>query len=404
MEAISRLDYSKRFVNDAETDIGYVVKQTLDQGLDDGGVLCFRFPVDSHRFTDLNTMLLRVNLSIRNPNGTEVDWTNANAKHCLLDHGGMHSLFSSVEVKFGETSVSTMTNYVLSTALLRMLGTAQELRNATWDSMDGTRDLGIRLRSSILGDQPTTSDQQHARQHRANCTLIGRVFSDILMSSRQYLPPGVALTVLFRRAPNSVSLLSNDAATNYKVHISSASLYAKRLSLRPSVIPQTLENLKNESFITFNRLQSRLITIPANSGSFRWLDCLNSESLPNRLYLAFISTAALYGKYTVLSTFFESLNVKSLNMKVDGRDLLVEPIKVNYTYGANGNITLNASDGREGYLTVAEVLNQVSDATSSLRLSYLSYLMGSTFYVIELGKCGEKSGTTASLDIEVPNM
>jgi hypothetical protein len=79
----------------------------------------------------------------------------------------------------------------------------------------------------------------------------------------------------------------------------------------------------------------------------------------------------------------------------------VEPIRAKFTREVGGKLKMAKTDAMEGFLTIAEVLNLVSDQTQSLRLNYASYLQGMTVYAIELGKVGEKSGTSGCLDLEL---
>jgi hypothetical protein len=221
------------------------------------------------------------------------------------------------------------------------------------------------------------------------------------MSSRQYLPPGVVLGVNLRRAPDHFSLQSPTAGKQYRLMITSASLYLKRLKIRDSVIPRAVESVRSGGRLTYNRLECRVIGIPTGSTFFNWLNVLNNDVLPNRIYVAFVFQTALYGNLNQISTYFEDMRMQSLNVKLNGRDLLVEPIRTTFAHGTDYALDLAKSDARDSYLTILEVLNQVSDQTSSLRIDYSSYQKGSFLSAIELGKCGEKSGSRGSLDIEV---
>jgi hypothetical protein len=63
-------------------------------------------------------------------------------------------------------------------------------------------------------------------------------------------------------------------------------------------------------------------------------------------------------------------------------------------------LDVGQSDVRQGYLTLINVLNQISDQTSTVKQSLYRYMRGYFMYAVELGKCGEKVGEVGSLDIE----
>ena len=401
MEAVNRLNYQSGEVTDSETDVSLVVKQSLATGLNDGGVLSFRFPADPERFTDLNTIMLRLTVSITLPDGSYPNFVPVpplvqQHQEAWLDPEGMHSLFSTVEVRFNDEVVSTMNMYPFTTALARRLGTSKSLRDAVWDELDGTY-THTELRSSFLGSNIGPLQMSYWNRISREKTLYGRIYSDILTSGRQYLPPGVTLGINLRRAPDRFSLVSNTAVHDYRLSISSASVYIKRLQLRPSLVPKTIDRR-----ITFNRLDAKMMAIPQGSSVFRWLNCLNNGPLPNRLYVGFVAQESVYGNLARISTFFECLNMRSLNFKLNGRDLLVEPIRTHYVRDANGRISPANSDARQGYLSLIEVWNQISDQLSPVRLSYTNYYRGVLIYAIELSKCGEKTlGGGGALDVEV---
>jgi len=120
------------------------------------------------------------------------------------------------------------------------------------------------------------------------------------------------------------------------------------------------------------------------------------------LYLAFVSQDSIFGKLTRISSVLEPLNVASINFKLNGRDLLVEPIKMTVALNDDGKVNGLKSNVRMGYLSIVEILNQVSDQTSTVRLSLNDYMQGSMLYAIELGKCGELGASNSGhLDVEV---
>lgn len=398
MESLSRIVYNAADVADVETDVSYTVKQTISQGINDGGVLAFRLPPDPERFTDLNTLLLRLEVSLTDGDGDVVDA----AKIVCLDTAGMHGLFSSCDVRFNEEVVSTMTAYPYTATLSRYLGCASAIRDGVMDTLDGTHNP-VHQHSNV-GTTANIKGTYFARRPRmdSNAVLIGRIYSDVLTSSRQNLPPHVSLGIDLRRAPDHFSLISTEDGERYKVNIKTASIYARRLKLRPSLVPRVIESLKGGGGITFNRLETRIMTVSKGVQVFRWNDCLNSAALPNRLYVGFVAQSSFYGNLKQLSTYFETLNLSSLNMTLNGRDLLVDSINTKFSRSATtGLLIAEETDAMEGFLTIAEVLNLVSDQTQSIRLNYATYLKGMTIYAIELGKCGEKRGSSGYLDLEL---
>ena len=81
---------------------------------------------------------------------------------------------------------------------------------------------------------------------------------------------------------------------------------------------------------------------------------------------------------------------------------MIEPIQTRFTRDATtGKFDMDETDASEGFLSIAEVMGLVSDQTQSLRINYATYLQGMTIYAVELGKCGEKSGSSGYVDLEL---
>ena len=122
MEGVARVRYSKE-ETPIEGNVSYTLKQTITQGLNNGGVLVFQIPPSPDCFTDLSSTLLKLEMMVRRMDGVDM----AAEEVVCLDAGGMHSLFSSCEVRFNDRMVSCMTSYPFITQLSRYLGGTTEL-------------------------------------------------------------------------------------------------------------------------------------------------------------------------------------------------------------------------------------------------------------------------------------
>ena len=159
---VSRLNYNQREIVDAEPELGITVKKTLNAN--DLNVLSFRIPADSERFSDLNTILLKVEFSIVKSNANEVEKPKNSKKSDekttekkvedpfkpFLDFNGISSLFSSCDVKFDGEIVSSMGNYAYTAALCRWLGMSTDIRT-NWNELDGGADPKL-TSSNLQGD------------------------------------------------------------------------------------------------------------------------------------------------------------------------------------------------------------------------------------------------------------
>jgi hypothetical protein len=399
MESVTRLSYNQSRVAELEDEAGYTIKQTISQGLNNGGVVAFRIPADPARFSDLNSIFIRVEFIITEANGRTA--TTADKK-IMLEPGGIHSLFTSCHVKLNDESVSNMTAYPYTAALCRYLGNSKSIREGVWDELDGSWPT-LNLAKPETLDVADGRFQKPMASAVGNQVCLGKIHSDVLNSCRQLLPPGTCLDIELRRANDTFSLLSNKAQTvTYKVMLSSVSLYMRRLRLQPQLHAKILGEIKSGAFLQFNRLETRVMSIKATSRVFRWLDCLNGAPLPNRMYIGLVSQAAVFGTLERVSTYFEHFQLTSFNAKLNGRDLLVEPIKTSFTVDATSGATNAAeSEAKAAFYSLAEVIGHVTDPTTSLRMSWTDYMRGNLILALELSKSGENPVSAGCLDLEL---
>ena len=400
MEGLSRVTYDQDKIENAESDIGFLVKHTLDRGLNDGvdtaALLNFRIPPDHERYTDLNSVYLKLDLKVTRANGAAMA---AAEDQIFLDPLGIHSLFSSCEVSFNGVAVSNMSSYPYTSKLLRYFGSSFDVRENVWDSMDASWSQPLVGTSNVTIPNAAGQTFTQPRAVIANSmtvTLYGRINADVFTSARQFLPPGIGIGIDLRRSRHTFSLLSAGPTTrNYDVNLLSASVFARRYRLGSA------PRLPDHPHLVFNRLESKVQSIPAGSNVWTWHDCLNGGTLPNRIYLGFVTQQSLHGHLNHVGTYFEPLNLSSLNVKVDGRDVLVEPIRVHYERNNDQSVPASNRD-KEGFLSIMETLGLVGDQMQSLRLKYNEWQEGMTIYAIELGKSGEMANTTGkSLDLEL---
>ena len=396
METLSRLSYNQASVTDSEFDEGLVIKQTINEGLNDGAVLAFRVPAHPHRFTDLSTAMLSLEYVIQKGGGQAVA-----TDMVFLEPGGMHSLFQTCDVRFNGVLVSSMTSYPHSAALCRYLGTSQNVREGVYDELDGSWPIGYLKRLSLTDLTDILFMKPVAAALGEQC-FVGRIFSDVLSSCRQLLPPGVSMEIDLRRAANHFSLCSNKEQThNFKVKIKSASLLVRRLTLRPPIHSRVMDSLQGGATLQFNRLDCRIMSLKAGVRIWKWLDCLNGAPLPNRLYMAMVSQEAYYGNINQCGTYLYHNKLSNFGAKLNGHDLLVSPLKSRFKVEDDGDTDQAASDAKEPFLALAEVSGQLSDPMSSLRVHFRDFVNGVSVFALELGKAGDKAGSSGTVDLEL---
>ena len=135
MERGNKLEYFKKYGLGPELDAVHTNKYTLNEGLNEGGCLCFNIQADPERFTDLNSIYLRVELDIKRGNGNDIKVDGS--EQMSLDMAGIHSLFKTCDVIMDDQVISSMSLYPYSTQIIRYMGQTKDQRESI-DTVDGT--------------------------------------------------------------------------------------------------------------------------------------------------------------------------------------------------------------------------------------------------------------------------
>jgi len=423
--SVGRLNYSLEAGTDREFSFGHKVHTTVSQGVNDGSVISFRVPPDKYRFTDLNKTLLEIKFRITKSDLTDLteNGDEDNPKdEVFLGSGGIHSMFSVVELYLNDVLVSNMNAYPFTSSLCRYLGTSRDIREQVWDQLDGTTE-SYTLSCSDYRQAGAIYSTLRIKESYKVQTYRGRVFVDFLNSVRQLLPPGVAIRLDMRRGPEHLALGSSKKVTGtdkktivdkesgkYRIHIETATLILDRLQLTPEVTARSLSMLQSGGVhMVYNSLETRATIIDKGEIYFSWLDFnIEKADAPNRMYFALVQQSTYYGNLHRCSTWFENANLSSLQLKLDGKPLLLEPIKLSFSNGPNditkestGPISQDNCDGKMGYLSLCEIFNQISDPLAPFRLGYKEFLRGGTILAVELSSCGQRAGSSGSFDLEL---
>jgi len=424
--SVGRLNYSLEAGTDREFSFGHKVHTTLTQGVNDGSVLSFRIPADRYRHTDMNKTLLDIKFRITKSDLTDLtpaDTATVKKDAVFLDTGGIHSMFSVVELYLNDVLISNMNAYPFTSTLCRYLGTSRDIREQVWDQLDGTGE-SFQLKCSdyrVGGDvfaATRLKDSYKIQMYR------GRVFVDFMNSVRQLLPPGVAIQLDLRRGPKHLALGSattkkgpnegdgfvDQESGKYRIHIESATLILDRLQLTPEVTARSLSLLQNGGVhMVYNSLDTRATVIDKGEIVWNWLDFnVERAEAPNRMYFVMMQQSTYYGNLHRCSTYFENGNLTSLQLKLDGKPLLIEPLRMNFSNGPNeytgeytGAISADGCDAKMPFLALCEIFNQISDPLAPFRIGYKEFMSSACIMAVELSSCGQRAGSSGSFDLEL---
>ena len=186
----------------------------------------------------------------------------------------LHSLFSQVDVSLNERLISASANTYPYRAMIESLlnygeeaktsqlsmamfykDTAGKMNVVNPLAADDEANLGLKARYEFTKESRTVD-------------MMGPIHSDIFFQDRLMLN-GVNLRIKLNRAKNVFCLVSSAAAANFKVIITEAILFVRRVKVAFSIILGHAAGLKHSSAkYPIRRIDRKVLSIPRGFSSF----------------------------------------------------------------------------------------------------------------------------------------
>ena len=167
--------------------------------------------------------------------------------------------------------------------------------------------------------------------------MIGAIHSDIFFQDRLILN-GVNRRLKLNRAKNYFCLVSSAAAPYFKVVITEAILYVRKVKVASSIFLGHAAALKQTTAkYPIRRVDCKVLSIPGGFSSFT-PDNLFLGHIPKRLVLVLVDTEALNGTYGSNPFNFKHHNLNQVGVYVDGEQIPRKPLFLKFDEAGGQNI------------------------------------------------------------------
>ena len=280
---------------------------------------------------DLNSTRLKITLKIVKGTGgnyTDDDTVNKIGPINYLLGG----LFSQVDVTFGDKLVSSLQNYDYLSYIETLLSHSEDVKKNYLGAVGFIQD-------------PDSTDNFNKRTQltkgSSDFTLYGPLHNDVFRSCRSIIS---SVDVKIRLSPNKPEFLiqcappvgqgAAPADSNPRIIITDISLYV--LKLKPSanalLLQENFLHSNNAKYpVTRNALKTHVI--PTGQSSANIANLYLGQSLPHRLFVAFVSHASYNGSYESNPYEFKNFGINFLALSVNGVQYPLKPYTPNFENG-----------------------------------------------------------------------
>ena len=293
----------------------------------------------------------------------------------------LHSLFSQVDVSLNERLISPSTNtYPYRAMLETLLNYGEEAKTSqlttamfykdTPGKMDAVNpvaddadaNLGLKARYAFTKNSDTVD-------------MIGPIHSDLFFQDRLLLS-GVNLRLKLNRAKNSFCLVSSAVNPQFKVVITQAILYVRKVKVAPTISLGHAAALKQATAkYPIHRIECKVLSIPGGFPTFT-PDNIFLGQIPKRIVLGLVDSEAYNGSYGTNPFDFKHHNLTQVGVYVDGEQIPRKPLFLKFDDAGGQNFIA-------GFQSLFSGIGKLSQDTGN-QVTRSDYGQGYTLFAFDL--------------------
>ena len=320
-------------------------------------------------YIDLKQTRLHVKLKVIHADGTNL----TKAEHCAPINLLLSSLWSQMQVYLQNQLVSSNnTLYAYKAYIQAMLYNGAEAKNTQLQSQlfyadSGTIDGDIDSTDTQTGINDGVIVRSHFIKESKSLTLEGPLYEDIFCM-RRCLINNVNIGIKLFRNNAAFCLMSGVVGKEYKIELQDVYLKVCKLRMNNALILTHSKLLeKNNALYPYVSKTVTMGSIPSSQTMFQW-DNLFQSNCPTRAVVAFVKAGAVGGSYTLNPFNFQSSNIKSVGLYLDGVSVPGRPLE---------------TDDVSTYVNLFDGFNTWREDTGNA-ISRMRFDLGCAFYVFNL--------------------
>ena len=292
------------------------------------------------------------------------DVSMADGAHIGVVNNIMHSMYSSIDVKLSEQSLTKETKHIAYTALYQTMlnngddGLDTYMRLAGW-----CKDTPKHFESLQFNDGMAKRMTFFHGDQKPRMEMIGKIFHPLFFQEKA-IPTQVTMTILMNKADEKFFLMHEEG--NFKLNIMEAVLMVQKVQTVPG-IQRTINQMLDDGHpipYFLNTPTMNFMTIEEGSSQFT-RDNLFLGKLPQRIMLAMVETEAFQGRRDKNPFNFQHFGLTEICLYKDGSPYPRPPIKLDIDNGVCAEAyhhfmtSLNAAYTRwiPGKLTLQEYMH-----------------------------------------------
>ena len=293
----------------------------------DGSPIEFDVSGTGDDYIDFANTMLYVKAKITKMDGTDLDAGAVVGPVNLF----LHSLFSQVDISLNGTLITSSTNtYPYRAMLETLLSYGEDAKKSQLTSAFYYKDTAGHMNSTSFEGANIIHGLAKRRSLTADSRVVdmmGRIHADMFFQER-YMLNEVNTKIKLVRSKDAFCVIGDG---DYKVKITHASLFVRKVKLMPSVFLAHAKALeRGTAKYPLRRVVCKSFTIPQNYRDVNH-EKLFSGQLPTRMVLGLVDTRAFNGDRARNPFDFQNFGLSEIAVYLDGQQQHgVRPIEPNF--------------------------------------------------------------------------
>lgn len=292
----------------------------------------FEIDGNTDHYVDLNNTFLHVECKVKSKNGEELSDTAADIK-IAPSNNLFHSLFASLTVQINGKQIEHEPNYAHKAYLTNKLNYGKDAKSTHLSSHFWIEDnMGEEHTASLSGAQKTKIKSRAAKLVGSKTLdMVGKLNSPLFNQPR-YLIPGLNIYIkLQQNSPEFILQKTEEHDGEYKIEISKIELLVRKLWVHPSITRSHNSLLAQGKKVQYpvNHTQVEFFHISQGRQSEK-IHILQNQQEAKIIIVGFLNHNSENGSYMHSPFKFQHFNLSSINLTVNGRNVLNNPLQLNF--------------------------------------------------------------------------
>ena len=408
--AIHRLNYRFSSNEDAAGQLeSYYVPYTLDMGLSTANTVFFSIP-PSEDMTDGASTYMKLVFNVTKADGMPIEGpdfakmagtTEQPILPLALCNGAFGNFWSQINVSLNGFPLPPVTEASYTAFLVDVMGSGWAYRRNFLEPASGLTNY-IEFQSKITADTflgTPTASQRLATSN--DVELYGRITSDFLMTSSQLIPDNVRIDISLARQNSNFLLAAPFMNHDLRLNLKEATLFVKRVRLNPAARTLVNNSLATRGFLRYQRLDCKAMPVP-KAKSYRWPNVWHTSDLPSRIFFGLVKSLSYHGSVKHQPMFFETANMHSVRVAVNGREILPETIKPQLEYLSGAlveQVDVAKSQVLGPLMAMHRALDLITNRDSAIGITQQDWMRGYAIYAVDLPNYGSNKTNPGTVDI-----